>query len=158
MAHLYGRVLAKALLGMMAVLCIARLALAASPMTPEQIAAVCIEDMSAFEGDMISGVGLEASSFVDAVSELPEGTPIGRVFKMGSESSSRMDKIAVSAAARVEKTWTKCLAKIQRMNGDGSLLVDIAVAHDQSIEAIRVSLQSRQGAVAGAVLDYIEAQ
>lgn len=158
MTRAHGGVLAVVLLGMIALLWVARLAAAAPSMTPEQVAAACIEEMSAIEGEMITGVGLEASSFGVAVSAMPKGTPIGRVFKLAAESSGRIDKIATNASSKVEKTWTKCLAKIQRMNGDESLLVDIALAHDQSIESIQISLQSRQGAVASTVLDYIGGQ
>lgn len=158
MVRMYGRVLAAWILGMAAVLCITRLAMAVPSMTAEEVAEACIEEMSTIEGEMISGVGLEANAFGVAVSELPLGTPVGKVFKLGAATSGRIDKIATSAASRVEKSWVRCIAKINRLNGDGSLLVDIALAHDQAIESIEVSTQSRQGAVANIVLDYIEAQ
>lgn len=158
MVRTYGRLLTAVLLGVAAALSIARFAMAAPSMTAEEVAEACIADMQMIEGEFITAVGSEAINFYDDVIALPDGAPIGKVFKMGAASSARIDKFASSAASRVEKSWLKCLAKIQRMNGDGSLLVDIAVAHDQALESIEVSLQSRQGALAETVQEYIQAQ
>ncbi len=158
MVRTYGRLLAAVLLGVAAVLSITRFALAAPSMTAEEVSEACITDMQMIEGEMITGVGLESINFGESVSELSAGTPIGKVFKLGAAASGRIDRIAMSAASRVEKSWVKCIAKINRLNGDGSLLVDIALVHDQVIASIEVSTQSRQGAVATIVLDYIGAQ
>jgi hypothetical protein len=145
-------------LGVALVLSISRMAMAAAPMTADEVAQACIDEIHVIDIEMTHAVGMEALYLAGAVNGVPAGTPISHVFKLASAASGRIDKIAAKAASRVEKSSSKCSARIDRLGGDGSLYTDIAVAHDQAIASIDLNVNYRQGHVAGVVTDYIAAQ
>jgi hypothetical protein len=145
-------------LGVAAALSVATAALATPSMTPEEVAAACIDDMNQIRMDAGLAMLVQVMSFYDGVGELAPGAPISQVFKLAAPASGRIDKIGFAAAAKIEKSWVKCIGRINRLNGDGSLLKDIAVAHDQDIASIEEMLILRQTDLSAIVGDYIEMQ
>ncbi len=145
-------------IGVLSVLSITRVAQSMATMTPEEVAAACIDDMNQIKMDAGLAMLVQVMSFYDGVGELAPGAPIGQVFKIAAPASGRIDKIGFAAAAKIEKSWVKCIGRINRLNGDGSLLTDIAVAHDQDIASIEEMVILRQTDLSAIVVDYIAMQ
>ncbi len=107
------------------------------PMSAEEIAAACIEEMEQISEDTHIQLMTVTNDLVFELENFPEGATIPQAFKLTATESAKIDKLVASGISRIEKVGTKCIAKLIRMDADSFIQGDVATVRSESTQALR---------------------
>lgn len=106
------------------------------PMSAEEVAAACIGEMDQVYEDTYTQLITIYQDLSFELENYPDDATIPQAFKLTTAESAKIDKLVASGVSRIQKTGTKCIAKLIRMDADTFIQGEVAESRAQSVSGL----------------------
>lgn len=128
---------------------------ARAPLTPKDVSLAGVQEIGVLFFEALDDITAAYEDYLGDLQPVSTGVPLSKAFKVSAGASARIDKIAAAYTLKIEKTGTRYIARLIRMNAEPDLQGMVASARADAVAQLAAQQQVAQNTLMEALVDVI---